>query len=123
MKGVNIVILWGNVGDNPRITHTESGMAIANFQMATNDGWTTNNGRREERTEWHDITCFEGLADKIVGTMVKKGSSVLVIGSKRKKKFGVGDEVVANTIRVTSRGGDSGGDVGLAIADALTANK
>jgi single stranded DNA-binding protein len=122
MKGINIVILWGNVGEDPRITHTPDGMCIANFQMATNDGWTTNNGRREQRTEWHDITCFEGLAEKIVGTMVKRGSSVLVVGSKRKKRVGVGDEIVANTIRVTSRSG-AGGDVGLAVANALTGDK
>ena len=63
-RGVNKVILIGNVGADPELRYTPGGTAVSNFNMATNESWTDSGGEKQERTEWHNIVVWRGLAEK-----------------------------------------------------------
>ena len=78
-KSVNKVILVGNLGKDPEIKYTPSGMAVAKFSLATNEGYKDKAGQWQERTEWHNIVAWQRLAE-IVGEYVKKGSKVYIEG-------------------------------------------
>ncbi|MYF00060.1 MAG: single-stranded DNA-binding protein, partial [Gammaproteobacteria bacterium] len=79
-RGVNKVILIGNLGRDPEIRYTPDGVAIANVTIATTDYWNDRNtGERQERTEWHRVVFFRKLAE-IVEQYLKKGSKVYVEG-------------------------------------------
>ena len=79
-RGVNKVILVGNLGNDPEVRYTPSGTAIANISVATSDSWKDKNtGERQERTEWHRVVFFSRLAE-IVEQYLKKGSKVYVEG-------------------------------------------
>ena len=77
--GVNKVILIGNLGSDPETKFTPSGAAVANVSLATNESWTDRNGEKQERTEWHRLVFWRGLAE-IVGKYLKKGSKIYVEG-------------------------------------------
>ncbi|HNR13220.1 MAG TPA: single-stranded DNA-binding protein [Thermodesulfobacteriota bacterium] len=79
MAGVNKVILIGNLGADPEIRYTSSGTAVANFRIATTERWTTPNGEKEERTEWHRIVAF-GRLGEICGEYLSKGKQVYIEG-------------------------------------------
>lgn len=85
---VNKVILLGNVGKDPDIRYLDSGYAVANFTLATSKrGFTAANGTQiPERTEWHNIVCWRGLA-KVVEQFVKKGSQVYIEGEIRTRNY------------------------------------
>lgn len=78
-KSVNKVILVGNVGKDPEIRYTASGIPVGKFSLATNDRFKDKNGEFQERTEWHTIVAWRRLAE-IVGEFVSKGSKVYVEG-------------------------------------------
>lgn len=78
-RGVNKAILVGNVGNDPEIRATSSGARIAKFSLATNRSWTASSGQKQEKTEWHHVTCFGKLTD-IVEQWVKKGDRLYVDG-------------------------------------------
>jgi single-strand DNA-binding protein len=80
-KGVNRVILIGNLGRDPETRYTQSGSAVTNFSLATTDTWTKD-GQTQERTEWHNISTFNRLAE-IAGEYLRKGSKVFIEGSLR----------------------------------------
>jgi len=87
MKGVNKVIIVGNVGADPETRYTGAGSAITSFRVATSERWKDKQtGENQERTEWHSITAFGKLAE-IVGQYVKKGGQVYVEGSLRTDKY------------------------------------
>jgi len=65
MSSLNQVSLIGHVGRKPELRHTASGGAVALFSVATNDVWTDKEGDRQERTEWHRIVAWRGLADTV----------------------------------------------------------
>jgi len=77
--GVNKVILIGNLGSDPEAKFTPSGAAVANVSLATNESWTDRNGEKQERTEWHRLVLWRGLAE-IAGKYLKKGSKIYVEG-------------------------------------------
>lgn len=80
MKGVNKVILLGNLGKDPEMRYSPSGVAVARFSIATSDKWRDRQtNEQKERTEWHNIVCFQRLAE-IVGEYLKKGSKVYIEG-------------------------------------------
>ena len=79
MASVNKVILLGNLGADPELRYTNSGTAVANFRIATNERWSDKNGTAQERTEWHNIVAWGKLAE-ICGKYLKKGRSVYVEG-------------------------------------------
>jgi single-strand DNA-binding protein len=79
MAGLNKVILIGNLGRDPELRYTQSGQAVANFTLATNESWTNRSGEREERTEWHRIVAWAKLAE-FCGEYLAKGKQIYVEG-------------------------------------------
>jgi single-strand DNA-binding protein len=80
--GVNRVILVGNLGADPELRYTASGMAVAKFRLATSETYTDRQGVRQERTEWHRITAWGKLAE-ICGQYLSKGRLVYIEGRIR----------------------------------------
>lgn len=78
-KGVNKVILLGNLGNDPEMKYTQGGMAIANISLATTYSRKDKDGNREDKTEWHRVKFFGKLAE-IAGEYLKKGSQCYVEG-------------------------------------------
>jgi len=78
-KSVNKVILIGNLGKDPEIKYTPSGVPVAKFSLATNERYKDKSGEWQDRTEWHNIIAWQRLAE-IVGEYVKKGSKVYIEG-------------------------------------------
>jgi single-strand DNA-binding protein len=78
-RGVNKVILIGNLGSDPETRTTPSGTKVATFNLATNEGWTGKDGTRQERTEWHRIVAWGKLAD-ICEQYLRKGRQVYIEG-------------------------------------------
>ncbi|MBB5329873.1 single-stranded DNA-binding protein [Tunturiibacter gelidoferens] len=78
-KGVNKVFLLGNVGKDPEIRSTTGGMTVASFSLATADRQKDAQGNWTDKTEWHNIVCFQRTAE-VVRDYVKKGSQILVEG-------------------------------------------
>ena len=86
-RGVNKVILIGNLGNDPDIRYTASGAAVANISLATAESWKDKNtGEKQERTEWHRVVFFGRLAE-IVGEYLRKGSQVYVEGRLQTRKW------------------------------------
>src|SRR3989338_8027887 len=86
-RGVNKVIIVGNLGADPEVRYMPSGGAVTNISVATSDGWKDKeSGEKKERTEWHRIVFFNRLAE-IAGEYLKKGSKVYVEGSLRTRKW------------------------------------
>ncbi len=79
-KGVNKVILIGNLGQEPEVKYMPNGNAVANISVATSESWKDKNtGERKEQTEWHRVVFF-GKQAEIAGLYLKKGSKVFVSG-------------------------------------------
>lgn len=86
-RGVNKVILIGNLGQDPEVRYTPNGNAVTNVTLATSTTWRDKQtGELQERTEWHRIAFFNRLAE-IVGEYLRKGSKVYIEGSLRTRKW------------------------------------
>ena len=86
-RGVNKVILVGNIGQDPETRFSGSGAAITNVSIATSESWKDKQtGQQQERTEWHRVVFFNRLGE-IAGEYLKKGSKVYVEGSLRTRKW------------------------------------
>lgn len=86
-RGINKVILVGNLGADPETRYTASGAAITNIRVATSETWRDKQtGENQERTEWHRVVFFNRLAE-IAGEYLRKGSQVYVEGSLRTRKW------------------------------------
>lgn len=86
-KGINKVILVGNLGNDPDVKYMPSGGAVTNFSLATTDSWKDkNSGERVDKTEWHRVVFFNRLAE-IAGEYLKKGSQVYIEGALRTRKW------------------------------------
>ncbi len=86
-RGVNKVILVGNLGKDPEIRYMPSGGAVANITVATSEQWKDKQtGEQKERTEWHNVVFFNRLAE-IVGEYLKKGSQVYIEGRLQTEKW------------------------------------
>ena len=86
-RGVNKVILVGNLGKDPEVRYMPSGGAVANTTLATSESWKDKqSGETQERTEWHNLT-FYGKVAEIAGEYLKKGSQIYVEGSIRTEKW------------------------------------
>ncbi|RZK20225.1 MAG: single-stranded DNA-binding protein [Hymenobacter sp.] len=114
MAGINKVILVGNLGKDPEVRHLEGGNSVANFTLATNDYYKDKQGNRVERTEWHNISAWRGLAE-LAEKYLKKGSQVYVEGKLRTRQYQDKDqqtryitEIVADEISLL--GGRPGGN-------------
>lgn len=117
-RGINKVILVGNLGADPETRHTQSGAAITSIRIATSESWKDKQtGEQQERTEWHRIKFFGRLAE-IAGEYLRKGSQVYVEGSLRTDKYTDKDgierystDIVANEMQMLggrSEGGSAG---------------
>jgi single-strand DNA-binding protein len=86
-RGINKVILVGNLGADPEVRYTTSGTAIASLSIATSESWTDKqSGEKQERTEWHRVKMFGRLAE-ISGEYLKKGRQIYIEGSLRTDKY------------------------------------
>ncbi len=86
-RGVNKVILIGNLGQDPEVRYMPNGNAVTNVTIATSDSWKDrDSGQQQERTEWHRVVFFGKLAE-IAGQYLRKGSKVYVEGALRTRKW------------------------------------
>lgn len=86
-RGINKVILIGNVGVDPEIRYLPNGNAVATLSVATSESWKDKtSGEKQERTEWHRVVCFNRLGE-IAGEYVRKGSRMYIEGSLRTRKW------------------------------------
>lgn len=86
-RGINKVILVGNLGADPETRYTASGSAVTNISLATTDSWRDkNSGEQQERTEWHRVVFFNRLAE-IAGEYLRKGRQVYVEGRLQTRKW------------------------------------
>ncbi|WP_110455807.1 single-stranded DNA-binding protein [Shewanella algidipiscicola] len=85
-RGVNKVILVGNLGKDPEVRYMPNGNAVANFTVATSESWKDQQGQVQERTEWHNIVMYRRLAE-IAGEYLKKGSKVYLEGKLQTSKW------------------------------------
>lgn len=114
-RGINKVILVGNLGADPETRYMQSGSPVTNFRVATSEQWRDKtSGENKERTEWHSVVCFNRLAE-IAGEYLRKGSKVYVEGSLRTSSWESDGqtryktEVICNDMQMLdSRGGGGG---------------
>ncbi len=115
-KGINKVILIGNMGAEPETRYLPSGGAVTNIRLATSESWKDKNtGQQQERTEWHRVVFFNRLAE-IAGEYLHKGSKVYIEGSLRTRKWQDKEgkdqyttEIVANEMQMLDSRGAGGG--------------
>lgn len=82
-RGINKVILIGNLGRDPETRYAQNGSAVTKFSVATSESWRDRtSGEQQERTEWHDVVCFARLGE-IAGEYLRKGSKVYIEGNLR----------------------------------------
>ncbi|AUH71796.1 Single-strand binding protein (SSB) (Helix-destabilizing protein) [Legionella sainthelensi] len=106
-RGINKVILIGNVGVDPDVRYLPNGNAVTTLSIATSEAWKDKStGEKQERTEWHRVVCFNRLGE-IAGEYVRKGSKLYVEGSLRTRKWQdqqgqdrYTTEIVANDIQM-----------------------
>lgn len=114
---INKVILIGNLGADPEIRYTQSGLPVVNFRIATTERWKNQEGQQQEQTEWHNIVAWRRLAE-ICGEYLSKGSRVYIEGKLQTRKWQdqngndrYSTEIVANEMKMLSpRGATSMGD-------------
>ncbi len=112
-RGINKVILVGNLGSDPEVRYTPSGTAVANFNIATNESYKNRDGEMVDKTEWHRIVVWDRLAE-ICGEYLKKGSQVYIEGSLQTRSYEDKDGVTKYTTEIKCRemqmlGGREGG--------------
>ena len=119
-RGVNKVILVGNLGADPETRAMPSGATVANLRIATSESWRDKtSGEQQERTEWHRVALFGRLAE-VASEYLRKGSQVYIEGSLRTRKWQdkqgnerFSTEIVANDMQMLGgRGGTGGGGGG-----------
>jgi single-strand DNA-binding protein len=85
-RGVNKVIIVGNLGQDPEVNQMPNGNAVANISIATSESWKDKQGAQQEKTEWHRVVLFSKLAE-IAGEYLKKGSQVYIEGKLQTRKW------------------------------------
>ena len=115
-RGVNKVIIVGNLGQDPETRYMPSGSAVTNFTVATNESWKDKQtGEQKDRTEWHRVATFNRLAE-IAAEYLRKGSQVYIEGKLRTRKWQGQDgndryttEIIADEMQMLGGRGDGGG--------------
>ena len=85
-KSLNKVMLIGNLGKDPELRYTTSGVAVATFSLATSESWKDQDGNAQEKTEWHNIVAWRKLAE-ICGEWLKKGKKVYIDGRIQTRNY------------------------------------
>jgi single-strand DNA-binding protein len=123
-RGINKVILIGNLGRDPEIRYTQDGQAVVNFTLATTMEWRDKaTGEKRDKTEWHRIVAFRKLAE-ICGEYLSKGRQVYIEGRLQTRSWeqdGVTKyitEVVANDMQMLGSKSDGGGGGGYSAGSA-----
>ncbi|GLP97402.1 single-stranded DNA-binding protein [Paraferrimonas sedimenticola] len=114
-RGINKVIIVGNLGNDPEVRYMPNGNAVANLTVATSESWKDQQGQQQERTEWHRIVMYRRLAE-IAGEYLKKGSKVYLEGKLQTRKWQdqsgqdrYTTEIVANEMQMLDSRGQGGG--------------
>jgi len=118
-RGINKVILIGNLGADPETRAMPSGTTVTNLRIATSESWKDRtSGEQQERTEWHRVALF-GRLGEIAGEYLKKGSQVYIEGSLRTRKWQdkqgndrYSTEIIANDMQMMGGRGGGGGGMG-----------
>lgn len=117
-RGINKVILVGNLGKDPETRYMPNGNAVTNVTLATSVAWKDQSGQMQEKTEWHRVVFFNRLAE-IAGEYLKKGSKVYIEGRLQTRKWQdqsgndrYTTEIVANEMQMLDGRGGGGGDQG-----------
>jgi len=118
-RGINKVIIVGNLGADPETNYTGAGLAITSLRIATSEQWTDKqSGEKQERTEWHRVKLFGKLAE-IAGEYLKKGRQVYIEGSLRTDKYTDKDgierfstNIIADEMQMLGGGSGEGGQGG-----------
>jgi single-strand DNA-binding protein len=121
-RGINKVILIGNLGADPETRAMPSGTTVANLRIATSESWRDKQtGEQQERTEWHRVALFGRLAE-IAGEYLRKGSQVYIEGSLRTRKWQdkqgnerYSTEIVGNELQMLGGRGAGGGGAGAGV--------
>jgi single-strand DNA-binding protein len=125
-RGVNKVILVGNLGKDPEVRYMPSGGAVANVTIATSEQWKDkDSGQKQERTEWHNVVFYNRLAE-IAGEYLRKGSQIYVEGSLRTRKWQDKNsgqdryttEIIASEMQMLGGRGAGGGGSSADFSDA-----
>lgn len=124
-RGLNKVMLIGNLGRDPEVRYTASGGAVANLAIATTDTWRDKqSGEQQERTEWHRVVMF-GRLGEIAGEYLKKGAKIYVEGRLQTRKWQdqqgserYTTEIVANDMQMLDSRGGAGSFEGGGVAQA-----
>lgn len=105
MKGVNLVVLLGRLGNDPEVKTLANGNSVASFSLATGEVWVDKDGQKKEKTEWHKIVVWGKLAE-VVGKYLKKGSEAHIQGKLATRSWEDKDgqkkymtEIIANQIQ------------------------
>ena len=112
---INSVTLVGRVGKDPEVRHTQSGQAVANFSLATDESYKNHEGEKVKKTEWHNVVAWGKLAE-VIQQYVKKGQLVAIIGKLQTRSWDdkqtgakkYTTEIVAQTLKML--GGNGGGE-------------
>ncbi|MBW1851658.1 MAG: single-stranded DNA-binding protein [Deltaproteobacteria bacterium] len=131
MAGVNKVILVGNLGRDPEVRYTPSGVTVANFSIATSEEWKDKEtGEKQERTEWHRIVAWRRLGE-ICGEYLHKGSQIYIEGKLQTRAWEDRDgnkryttEIVAQSMQMLGPASKQGravsGDQGFPVEEPIT---
>ncbi|HTA65529.1 MAG TPA: single-stranded DNA-binding protein [Xanthomonadaceae bacterium] len=110
-RGINKVILVGNLGDDPEVKYTQGGMAICTIRLATTSVRNDKDGQKQERTEWHRVKLF-GKLGEIAGEYLRKGRQCYIEGSIRYDKYTGKDgveryttDIIADDMQMLGTGG------------------
>ncbi len=125
-RGINKVILVGNLGKDPEVRYMPNGNAVANITLATSESWKDKQtGETQEKTEWHRVVLFRRLGE-IAGEYLKKGSQVYIEGKLQTRKWqdNAGNdryttEIIANEMQMLG-GRGAGGSAGFSSGDAAS---
>ena len=121
---INKVILIGNLGADPELRSTPSGVQVANCSLATSETWTDKSGERQERAEWHRIVLWRRLAE-VAGQYLKKGSKIYIEGKLQTRSWDDQNgqkryttEVIASSMEMLDSGQAGASEVDMAYDNA-----
>ena len=116
MRGVNKVILIGNLGKDPELRYLPSGQPVAKFSLATGSRWKDKEGQWQDRTDWHNIVVFGRIAE-VCNEYLKKGRQVYIEGRVQTRSYDDRDgnkkwitEIVAQSVQMLGRKGEGEGE-------------